>query len=93
MKLCSSDNRYITAPITINILIKILRYITNNYNKYTTQYLKKKRYSENEIWSVKKIQHEKCFSSKNHAEIEAGRLVPNFVLFFKKVLYEVKENG
>ena len=30
---------------------------------------------------------------KNHAENEIGRLVPNFLLFFKKALYEVKASG
>ena len=30
---------------------------------------------------------------KNHAENEAGRLVPDLFLFFKKDLYEVKASG
>ena len=30
---------------------------------------------------------------KNHAENEAGKLVPDLFLFFKKVLYEVKATG
>ena len=30
---------------------------------------------------------------KNHAENEAGKLVPDFFLFFRKTLYEVKVNG
>ena len=30
---------------------------------------------------------------KNHAENEAGRLVPDLSLFFKKALYELKTNG
>ena len=30
------------------------------------------------------------FFLKNHAEYETGRLVPDFFLFFKKALYEVK---
>ena len=30
---------------------------------------------------------------KNHAENEAGRLVPDLFLFFKKALYEVKASG
>ena len=33
--------------------------------------------------------NEKYFSLKNHAENEAGRLVPD-LLFLKRVLYEVK---
>ena len=30
---------------------------------------------------------------KNYAESEAGRLNPDFFLFFKKYLYEVKASG
>ena len=30
------------------------------------------------------------FSFKNHAENDAGRLVPDLFLFLKKALYEVK---
>ena len=30
---------------------------------------------------------------RNNSEIEAGRLVPNLLLFFKKALYEVKASG
>ena len=30
------------------------------------------------------------FSFKNHAENEAGKLLPDFLLFFKKALYKVK---
>ena len=33
------------------------------------------------------------FYFKNHTENEAGRLVPNLFLFFKKVLYKVKVSG
>ena len=32
-------------------------------------------------------------SFKNHAENEAGGLVPDLFLFFKKALYEVKASG
>ena len=35
----------------------------------------------------------KIFFFKNHAENGAGRLVPDFFLFFKKVLFEVKASG
>ena len=31
--------------------------------------------------------------SKNHAENETGRVVPVLLLFFKKVLYDVKASG
>ena len=33
------------------------------------------------------------FLFKNHAENEAGRLVPDVFLFFKKALYEVKASS
>ena len=33
------------------------------------------------------------FFFKNNAENEAGRLVPDLFLFFKKALYEVKASG
>ena len=33
------------------------------------------------------------FPFKNHAENEAGRLVPDFVLLFNKASYEVKTRG
>ena len=38
------------------------------------------------------MQREK-FSSKNHTENEAGRLVPDLFLLFKKALYEVKASS
>ena len=33
------------------------------------------------------------FFFKNHAENEAGRLVPDHFMFFKKTLHEVKTSG
>ena len=33
------------------------------------------------------------FLPKNHVQNEAGRLVPDLILFFKKALYEVIANG
>ena len=33
------------------------------------------------------------FFFKNHAENEAGRLVPDLFLSFEKALYKVKESG
>ena len=33
------------------------------------------------------------FFQKNHVEIEASRLVPDFFLFFKKALYEIAASG
>ena len=33
------------------------------------------------------------FFFKNHAEYEAGGLVPDFILIFEKALYEVKASG
>ena len=37
--------------------------------------------------------NKKIFSFKNHAENQAGRLVPDLLLLFKKASYEVKLNG
>ena len=40
------------------------------------------------------IEHnKKCFLEKNHSENEAGRLVPDRVLFLKKALYEGNASG
>ena len=39
------------------------------------------------------IEYDKIFSFKNHSESEAGGLVPDVFLFFKKALYEVKTSG
>ena len=33
------------------------------------------------------------FFFKNHTENEAGRLVPDLFMFFKKALYELKPGG
>ena len=33
------------------------------------------------------------FLFKNHTEKEAGRLIPDLFLFFKKALYEAKASG
>ena len=33
------------------------------------------------------------FFFKNHAEIEAGRQIPDLCLFFKKALYELMARG
>ena len=45
---------------------------------------------DNEISSVNRTRE--IFFFKNHADNEAGRLVPDLFLFFKKALYKVKEN-
>ena len=37
--------------------------------------------------------NKRYFFFKNHAENEAGRLVPDLFLFLKKPLYEVKASG
>ena len=39
------------------------------------------------------IEYKKIFFSKNQAKHEAGRLVPDFFLLFKKALYKVKGSG
>ena len=45
---------------------------TNNYNKYTAQYLKKWRQRGNKIWSVNRISHETYFPFKNHTQKAQG---------------------
>ena len=37
--------------------------------------------------------HKKIFYFRNHAEIEAGKLVQDLLLFFKKALCKVKASG
>ena len=39
------------------------------------------------------IDYNKIVFFKNHAENEVGRLVPDIILLFKKLLYEVKASG
>ena len=39
------------------------------------------------------IETKEIFFSKNHEENEAGGLVPDLVLLFRKALYEVKASG
>ena len=39
------------------------------------------------------VEYNKRFSFKNYAENEGGKLVPDFVLFSKKALYEIKAIG
>ena len=40
-------------------------------------------------WNIRK----QTFSFKNHAENEAGTIVPDLFLFFEKALYEAKSSG
>ena len=37
------------------------------------------------------IEYNNTFFFKNHSENEAGRLVPDLFLLFKKALYEIKQ--
>ena len=46
---------------------------------------------DNEIWPVNRIRE--IFLFKTHVKNEAGRLVSDLFLFFKKTLYEVKASG
>ena len=43
-------------------IFDITSWETNNYNIHNAEYLKTQRESENEIWSVKRIQDEKHFA-------------------------------
>ena len=71
----------------------VINWETNTIYTYIPQYLKKQRQSDNEFWLVNRIcRGEKNFSKK-HGENEAGRLISDLILFFKKVLYEVKASG
>ena len=50
------------------------------------------RQPDNEIWSVNRRSYKKYFAAY-HTENKTERLVPDFFLFFKKALYEVKASG
>ena len=39
------------------------------------------------------VEHKIIFFFENHAKKEAGRLVPDLLLLFRKALYEVKASG
>ena len=49
--------------------------------------------SHNQSMKFGQLIARKIFFFKNHAENEAGRLVPILFLFFKKALYKVKASG
>ena len=42
----------------------VTAWLSNNGNTYIAQYLEKERKSDNETWSVNRMQHEERFSSK-----------------------------
>ena len=71
----------------------VTNWTTDNYNTHIIQYLKKKMQSGNGIWSVNKIQREKYFVFKYHAENEKERLVPDLLLFCKKALFKVRASS
>ena len=66
---------------------------TNNYNTHITQYFKKKKQSGNEIWLTERKLCKKSFFFKNNPENETERLVPDFFLFFKKLLCKINASG
>ena len=66
-------------------IFDVTDWTVNNYNTHTEQHLQKYRQSDNEIWSVNKIKHEKYFL-KNHVENKAGRLVSDLFSVFLKSL-------
>ena len=66
----------------------VTAWLVNNYDTHIAQ-----RQPDNEIWSVNRIYPEKYFSLKNYAENEAGKLVSDRFLSFKKALYQVKASG
>ena len=57
------------------------------------QYLTNERQGDNEFCLVNRILQWKYFSLKIMQKNEVERLVPNFLLFFEKALYEVKVSG
>ena len=61
----------------------VTRWLTNNYNTHIAQYLTKLRQPDN--WSVYREINvtRKIFFFKNHAENEAGTLVPELFSFVK----------
>ena len=68
-------------------------WLANNYN---TRVLSKiSRSKGNQAFEFGEVTEYKNIKllSKNHAENEAERLVPELFLFFEKALYEVKGNG
>ena len=50
----------------------ILDLQTSNYNTHIAQYLKNRRQSSNEIWSVNRIYCEKYISSKTMQKVRKG---------------------
>ena len=83
-------------PVTLHILRNTSRSkgkqtikfgLVIEYNKYF--YIRNIR----NILNNKYIKYKKYFSSKNHAENEAGILVPDLLFFLKKTLYEVNASG
>ena len=40
----------------------VTAWLANNCNTHISQYLERKRQSDNDVWSVNRIQHEKHFS-------------------------------
>ena len=71
----------------------VINWETNTIYAYIPQYLKKQRQPDNEFWLVNRICRGKKIFLKKHGENEAGRLISDLILFFKKVLYEVKASG
>ena len=72
------DNFTAWLTITIHILLNIFETKGNQTKKFGQL--------------IEYITRE-TFYFKNHAENEAGRLVPDLILFFKKALHKVKASG
>ena len=61
----------------------VTSWFSNNSDTHIAQYLTKKKATSNEIWSINRTRE--IFFFKSYAENEAGRLVPDLFLFFKKL--------
>ena len=46
----------------------VINWETNDYNTYIVQYRKKERQSDNEIWSVSRLEHEEYFFEKSYTK-------------------------
>ena len=54
--------KWLDKEVKINFKIfDVTNWETNHYNTHNTQYQKKKRQSDDEIWSVDRIKQEKYF--------------------------------
>ena len=68
-------------------------WLTNIYITHITQYFRKEKQPDNDIWSVNRIQQKQYFSSEIKQKIWLGDQFQISVLSFKKAIYQVKASG